>query len=97
MHILKPLNFLSESIHKGYNFQGNKFHNLKTLVEKTQYKENLADRFELIAYSSATKDIINVSKAASLLNTTIKKHPSQSKYHLTTIRYDDINNGGYCL
>ena len=77
MHKLYELGIVSEGRYKSYNVRKRQDSSLRRYVETTCYKEDLTDRFEILVYAAAAKDLISTSKAASLLHSSIaavRKH-----------------------
>ena len=77
MHKLNELEIVSESRYKSYNIRKHQDSSLRQYVEASCYKEDLTDRFETLVYAAAAKDLISISKAASLLRSsisTVRKH-----------------------
>lgn len=77
MYRLKKLNLISESKYKSYCIRKNQDAALKRYVEESRYAESMTNKFEMMVYSAAAKDLISVSKAASLLQVsvgTVRKH-----------------------
>jgi Zn-dependent peptidase ImmA (M78 family) len=77
MYRLKELNLISESKYKSYCIRKNQDAALKRYVEESRYAESMTNKFEMMVYSAAARDLISVSKAASLLQVsvgTVRKH-----------------------
>lgn len=62
---------ISASRYKYYFIQKNKNPQLKEYVERSRAEDEHPERFESLVYDAYSKDIISVSKAASLLNTSV--------------------------
>ena len=79
MHKLLELDIISESKYKAFCIRKNRDKQLKKSVEASLYKENVSNRFEALVYSAAAKELISISKAASLLQSstnTVRKNLS---------------------
>ena len=77
MHKLKFLGIVSENKYKSYCIRKNQDIRLKKYVETSRYQETMTNKFETLVYAAVAKDLINMSKAASLLHIsidTIRKH-----------------------
>jgi len=77
MHKLKELEYISDSRYKLFCIRKGKSESFKKFIEDSCYAENLSNRFETMVYSAAAKDLISISKAAAMLNTsitTVRKH-----------------------
>lgn len=62
---------ISESRYKYYFIQKNQNLRLKEYVEQSRTEDEHPERFESLVYDAYAKDIISVSKAASLLNVSV--------------------------
>lgn len=77
MYKLRGLEFVNESRYKSFCIRKNTSPSLKREVQKSRYCENMSNKFETMVYAALAKDLITVSKAASLLNvssSTVRKH-----------------------
>ena len=77
MHKLNEIGIISDSKYKTYCIRKNQNEAMKKFVEESCYKEDLSTRFSMMVYAAAAKDLISISKAASLLNIpiiTVRKH-----------------------
>lgn len=71
MYKLKELDIISESKYKTYCIRKTQDDSLKKYVEESCYQEGFSTRFESMVYSAAAKDLITISKAASLLHVSV--------------------------
>lgn len=71
MHKLYEIGIVNEGRYKSYNIRKRKDKSFCKYVEASCYKENMTDRFETLVYSAAAKNLISMSKAASLLHSSI--------------------------
>lgn len=62
---------ISDSRYKYYFIQKSQNPRLKEYVEQSRIEDEHPERFESLVYDAYAKDIISVSKAASLLNTSV--------------------------
>lgn len=79
MHKMLELGIISESKYKTFCIRKNQNPQLKKFVEASLFKENVSNRFEALVYSAAAKELISISKAASLLHSsanTVRKNLS---------------------
>lgn len=77
MHKLHEIGIVSDSKYKTYNIRKNQSKEMRDFVEASCYKENMTNRFETMVYAVAARELVSLSKAASLLHTsisTIRKH-----------------------
>ena len=81
MHKLHDLGIINDSKYKTYCIR--KYHDdaWKQFVEATCYQEGFSTKFETMVYAAAAKDLISISKAASLLHSTV----STVRKHLNVI------------
>lgn len=77
MHKLNEIGIVSDSKYKNYNIRKRQSKSLRDFATASYYKENMINKFEIMVYAAAAKDLITTSKAASLLHTsinTVRKH-----------------------
>lgn len=68
---LHQLQIVNDSRYNSYIFKKNNNKSFCDFIEKSRYAESLTDRFETMVYSAYAKNLISVSKAASLLQCSI--------------------------
>ena len=68
---LHQIGILGEKRYRAYCMRRQQDKKLKAYVEESRYKENITDRFEAMVYSAIAKDLISISKAATLLNCSV--------------------------
>src|SRR5574344_2053736 len=71
MHKLKELGIVSESKYKTYRIRKNQNRALKEFVQKSRYQETMTNKFETMVYAAIVKDLISISKAATLLHSSV--------------------------
>ncbi len=73
MHKLHELGIINDSKYKTYCIRKNQNEALKRFVEDSCYNEAFTTKFETMVYAAAAKDLISISKAASLLHSSVSK------------------------
>ena len=71
MHKLHYLNIINDSKYKTYCIHKNNDDAWKQYVEATVYNEGFSTKFTTMVYAAAAKDLISISKAASLLHSSV--------------------------
>ena len=71
MHKLNDLGIVGDSKYKTFCICKGKDKGLRDFVESSCYKENMTNKFETMVYAAAAKDLISISKAASLLHSSV--------------------------
>ena len=63
---------ISESRYKSYFIRKRQSQKFKNFVDRVLIEDEAPQRFKALVYDAYAKDIISVSKAASLLNTSVE-------------------------
>ena len=73
MYKAKTCGIISEPRYKSYCIQKNKNSAFKERIEQSYYPQEESNRFNRLVYNALSNELITISKAASLLHTSVEK------------------------
>ena len=73
MYKAKTCGIISEPRYKSYCIQKNRNSTFKERIEQSYYPQEESNRFNRLVYNALSNELITISKAASLLNTSVEQ------------------------